>query len=174
MKAIVMAAMVALSTMAASAEDDYGSANYMLPHCKIAVESGDGNFVQGFCAGTVFGLAFAAQLPAILAEKSQAQALNRRCLGIPESVTPKQMVLVVVHYIEARPERMHESFRSLALLMRGRAAIDARKGHPTRRSSEICCRARVRSWPDSAAVGVRLERQLSGDKPPPTPMEHRG
>ena len=30
----------------------------------------------------------------------------------------------------------------------------------------------VRNWPDSAVIGIRLERQLSGDKLPYTAVEH--
>jgi hypothetical protein len=38
-----------------------------------------------------------------------------RCLKIPDSVTQGQIVGVVVLYMEARPQRLHEPFRSLAL-----------------------------------------------------------
>ncbi len=36
-------------------------------------------------------------------------------MKIPDSVTQGQIVGIVVLYIEARPSRMHEPFRSLAL-----------------------------------------------------------
>jgi hypothetical protein len=37
------------------------------------------------------------------------------CLDIPEKVTLLQLVRGVIAYIEARPQRMHESFNDLAL-----------------------------------------------------------
>jgi len=33
----------------------------------------------------------------------------------PEGVTPRQAVAVIIKYIEARPERMHERFGDLAI-----------------------------------------------------------
>jgi hypothetical protein len=38
-----------------------------------------------------------------------------RCLDIPDGVIVGQAIQVVVTYIEARPKRMHEDFRALAL-----------------------------------------------------------
>jgi hypothetical protein len=43
------------------------------------------------------------------------QNVRWRCLKIPDSVTQGRMVGVVVPYIEAQLDKMHESFRSLAL-----------------------------------------------------------
>jgi hypothetical protein len=47
---------------------------------------------------------------------SEYDARLRRilCLNVPSGVTTVQQVRVVVSYVEARPERMHESFRLLA------------------------------------------------------------
>src|SRR6266550_2415689 len=45
----------------------------------------------------------------------QAIKNHWRCADIPRDVTYEQMVRVVIRYIEARPNRMHEPFRSLAL-----------------------------------------------------------
>ncbi len=42
------------------------------------------------------------------------------------------------------------------------------------RSSLIVCTARVWSWPNSAVVGIRPERQLSRDELPYTAIEHDG
>jgi hypothetical protein len=88
---------LALTVTAASAEEEMLSANYWLPRCKAFVSGSARELLgQGICAGRVEGLGFAS------------------CPQIPDSVTRQQIVLVVVRYIEARPQRMHESFLVLA------------------------------------------------------------
>jgi hypothetical protein len=79
------------------------SAHFMLPHCKRFLDvPGKGTFTEGVCAGSITTLGFVGQV------------LNKR-FCYPASVTNEQMVRLVVAYIEARPARMHEDFRTLAL-----------------------------------------------------------
>src|SRR5262245_66023343 len=95
-----IAILIAL-TMAANAQDF--SANKFLPGCKAYLGTAQVTpksieaFLQGRCFGLVEGL----------------QYTGAFC--VPSGVTNNQAVTVVVKYIEARPERMHESFGMLAL-----------------------------------------------------------
>ena len=92
-------------TVPASAQDTsvQRSANEMLSGCKGLI--GDKTpplreaLRQGRCAGYVAGLVYARSV----------------FLCVPEGATPEQGVRVVIKYIEARPERMHEPFGKLAL-----------------------------------------------------------
>jgi hypothetical protein len=61
----------------------------------------DEALMQGLCAGFVYGF-------------GQAMAAGEHICP-PKGVTTGQSVAVVVKYIEARPERMHESFGKLVL-----------------------------------------------------------
>jgi Rap1a immunity proteins len=91
-------------TMPASAADT-NSANFYLPGCKGWLDrekkllAPDEALMQGLCAGLVVGLGYGA------GGKDFCQ---------PKGVTNNQVVAVVVKYIEARPERMHEPFGDLA------------------------------------------------------------
>lgn len=99
MRAIICAGVLALATASAGtrAEEDRHSANFWLPYCKSFVASNNKEpLAQGICAGIIEGLGFAS------------------CAQIPDAVTRDQAVRVVVRYIEARPQRMHESFLPLA------------------------------------------------------------
>jgi hypothetical protein len=103
---LVGAALALTITVASpSAAEDISSANSRMPGCRDFVNRGNQTslndaFDQGFCAGTVGGIAFTKRSP---------------CLDIPDGVTLGQEVRVVISYIEARPARMHELFRGLAL-----------------------------------------------------------
>ena len=122
--AIVCGALMVLAiTTARGAQADAQSANSVLSDCKAAIEgrrSEDG-FARGFCVGTVLALAFMAENSGVnvtaFSGEGQARWFDERwqCIKIPESVTQGQIVGIVVLYIEARPERMQEPFRSLAL-----------------------------------------------------------
>jgi hypothetical protein len=88
-------------TMPARAADLH-SANYVLPGCKgfldkKSVPFPDEAIMEGYCVGFLEGLAYTTDF----------------CQ--PKGVTTNQAIAVVVKYIEARPERMHEDFRMLAL-----------------------------------------------------------
>jgi hypothetical protein len=85
-------------TMPASAE--IYSANSILPGCKAIVADHPATFDMGRCAGFVHALFF---------------AVDGRHFCWPQGVTIGQAVAVVVKYIEARPERMHEHFGMLAI-----------------------------------------------------------
>ena len=98
-KGFAVAILLAL-TMPASAED-LDSANYYLPGCKgfLEITSSDATR-QWLCAGFVSGLAF---------------GIAGKDFCPPKRVTAGQSVAVVVKYIEARPQRMHEHFGKLAI-----------------------------------------------------------
>jgi hypothetical protein len=98
--AATMAMLVA--TNQGLAEDIY-SANYMLRACKAIVTENLRDIPQfeiGRCMGMVDAL----------------DVISGRVFCPPEKSTSGQRVRVVVSYIEARPEKMHEDFRALALL----------------------------------------------------------
>jgi len=92
--AIGIAAAVALLAQqgGAAAQSQKSSANYMTPYCQEFVNSTNRDlFLQGVCARSRFGIC------------------------APKEATVGQAVRVVVAYIDQRPERMHESFRQLAI-----------------------------------------------------------
>lgn len=109
MRSVIFGTLMALTVawaMAAEAKEDLFSANYMLPGCKAYLaQSPPSGFAGGLCVGTVETLNF--MTPTLKRE--------RGCADIPRGVTNDQTVRVVIRYIEARPNRMHESFRLLAL-----------------------------------------------------------
>src|SRR5262245_36209824 len=77
------------------------SANNVMKGCRafLAKSKGD-TFLRGVCAGTVHAIA--------------GLALDSD-LCIPTEATVGQEIQVVVTYIDARPDRQHQDFRSLAL-----------------------------------------------------------
>jgi len=77
----------------AIAESNPNSANSIMPGCRTA----DGNFQSGLCMGLISGLA----------------VKGGSCP--PSGVTDGQKRLVIVAYIDARPARLQEDFRILAL-----------------------------------------------------------
>ena len=101
-----VAAAVFLSASAASAvEDATLSADRMLPACTDFIRENapgdvDGVFAAGRCIGLMQGLGFASRLFGVCP---------------PDEVTLSQRARVAVTYVEARPERMHEDFRVLAV-----------------------------------------------------------
>jgi Rap1a immunity proteins len=101
MTKFAVAILVAL-TMPARAED-LESANFYLPGCKgfIALQSRptlDGAWRQGQCVGFIDGLMY---------------GVGGTLFCPPKGGTTSQGVAVIVKYIEARPERMHERFSKL-------------------------------------------------------------
>jgi Rap1a immunity proteins len=124
MKAIIGLALTALMATMAWAAEDFTSTNYMLPECRHVLDRlghdgfdrqgsipSDGPFGGGYCMGQIHGFAFMLQRnPGPL-----------WCALIPKGVTEGQMLMVVVRYIEARPNRMHESFD----LLTAEALVDA-------------------------------------------------
>jgi hypothetical protein len=93
---IVVIAALMLSGGSAFAET---SANTIMPGCRaFLTQSNRELWGSPFCAGVIVGLR---AVPDISCE--------------PDSVTTGQVVRVLVQYIDARPARMHEDFRKLAL-----------------------------------------------------------
>jgi Ssp1 endopeptidase immunity protein Rap1a len=96
-----VAIMLLALTLPASAQ----SANTMMPACKAYVDGVVRPFMDaqieffeyGRCFGFVEGLAYTG------------------AFCVPSGVNKNQAVAVVIKYIEARPERMHERFGDLAL-----------------------------------------------------------
>jgi hypothetical protein len=100
MRYAVAILLVALTMPASAQKTDAGrSANQMLSGCKGLLDRNMGvpMFNQGRCIGFIDGLGYG--------------------IGFcqPDGVTSGQAVAVVVKYIEARPERMHEDFGKLAI-----------------------------------------------------------
>ena len=101
-----VAAAVFLSASAASAvEDAILTADQMLPACTAFIADNapsdiDGVFQAGRCIGLMQGLGYASRLFGVCP---------------PDEVTLAQRARVAVTYVEARPERMHEDFRALAV-----------------------------------------------------------
>ena len=93
-----VAILIAL-TMPARAQE---SANEMLPGCKMFLARSPRSLsdaeASGWCGGFVYGLFFAGE---------------GTCP--PERAKVSQALTVVIRYIEARPERMHEHFGGLAI-----------------------------------------------------------
>jgi hypothetical protein len=110
---LTAAAAQQLTIARAKAEDNYvNSANNWLPACMsfLGATPTASSLLEGICVGEVSAIAFLAQ-----------DHNPWGCADIPEVVTLKQKVQVVVHYIEDRPNRMHESFKLLAV----EAIVDA-------------------------------------------------
>ena len=101
-----VAAAVFLSASAASAvEDTTLSADRMLPACRAFIADNapdeiDAVFGAGRCIGLMQGLGYASRLFGVCP---------------PDEVTLAQKARVAVIYVEARPERMLEDFRVLAI-----------------------------------------------------------
>jgi Rap1a immunity proteins len=95
----VLIAALMLSGSSALAEDK-NSANFMMPSCRKLLTNDDSEpYLQGICYGIIKTLYFMG---------------GGKCApsGV---VTVSQNTRVVVQYIDARPARMHEDFRELAL-----------------------------------------------------------
>lgn len=83
----------------ASAQTDTASATWVMPGCRASVsETGETWYRQGVCAGVVRAIS--------------AMDVD---MCVPGAVTQGQKLRVLVHYIDARPERQHENFVKLAV-----------------------------------------------------------
>jgi hypothetical protein len=49
---------IAVSVSSAAAQQDYDSANFMLPHCKRAVSGRPGAMFEAVCAGSITAFVF--------------------------------------------------------------------------------------------------------------------
>jgi Rap1a immunity proteins len=103
-------ALALTATAAGAVEKDTSSANYMMPGCKYGLDPDKGPsilmFDAGVCVGIVGGIAH------MLDPRNRGDW----CADIPASATRQQMVRVVVRFIEARPNLMHQDFMLLALM----------------------------------------------------------
>ena len=101
-KASFAVAILLALTLPAGAEDTT-TANQMLPGCKGLLDnsmtSGVSVYQQGRCGGYVASLVYGGG--------------QKFCS--PKETSIDQAVAVVIKYIEARPERMHEDFGKLAI-----------------------------------------------------------
>jgi len=93
------------------------SANTIMRGCRSLVSDSTiddptDSFLAGICAGTIDALAYEASMLTL----SSAPAPHAEVFCIPKETKIDQQIRVVVKYIEARPERMHERFALLALL----------------------------------------------------------
>jgi len=87
------------SFVSAQTRVDASTANQMMPGCRYQVREAENNyFLQGLCMGMIMGL---------------ATTDDKICA--PSAVTNKQLVLVVVQYVDNQPARHHEKFWKLAL-----------------------------------------------------------
>src|SRR5713101_835327 len=113
MRAAIIGIAMALASTIAVAEPDamnkmIDRADFMLPICKAWI-NGRGlehdfhgeAFMKGFCAGLIEGMGNVATVMGFICP--------------PSDVTRKQSTIVVIAYIEARPQRGHEPFQLLAI-----------------------------------------------------------
>jgi Rap1a immunity proteins len=112
---LLLAACALAGTPSVAEERNLPSANAIMPGCRalmsrIAGHSTDtgSDFAMGVCVGIVEGTIY---------EMSAWQLTTCPAFAcLPKEITIEQAVRVVVAYIEARPERMHEQFTLLANL----------------------------------------------------------
>lgn len=99
----ILVGLVLLSPISAQATEDFESANYLLPKCKMVQKP---NMPQDNMAGLCLGV--------LLMSKSVGPFLEgslKTC--VPHGVT-QQMNLMVAKYLEERPAQLHQPFVLLA------------------------------------------------------------
>jgi Rap1a immunity proteins len=96
---LAVAILVALTVPASAQGSAQSSANEMLSGCKGLISDKTPPLREALRQGRCAGLVYARSV----------------FLCVPEGAMPEQGVRVVIKYIEARPERMHEPFGKLAL-----------------------------------------------------------
>jgi hypothetical protein len=105
---ISIIAMLLLSCGVAVAEPDQPSASYFMPGCRDAASlitfcvrhSEEEVARMNFCAGIVVGLEFMGEIHGVC---------------VPPDMTSQEAASVVVQYIDGRPARTDEDFRSFAV-----------------------------------------------------------
>ena len=107
--AITLIAVMIFNCGVAVAEPNQTSADYIMPGCRDAAslmifskvgESEQEVSLRSFCLGIVVGLSFMGELHGIC---------------VPPDTTSQQAASVVVQYIDGRPARTDEDFRSFAI-----------------------------------------------------------
>jgi len=107
-----------MATVAVGEDVGVGSANQHLPGCRAylaysTLRDPTSFYKAGYCVGTVGGIALSLSSNSMaIAASRQPSSPYLKCADIPDS-TEEQWVRVVVAYIEARPQRMHEQFAIL-------------------------------------------------------------
>jgi hypothetical protein len=105
--AIILA--IILISQAIVAQPERTSANYFMPGCRdvaslinfsISEQSKEDSYRMGVCSGIMVGLGYLG--------KSYGMCL-------PAEATSQQAAVVVVQYIDGRPERMGENFMALSV-----------------------------------------------------------
>jgi hypothetical protein len=112
MRALIVAAGIIASATSTQAEENKGSANYMLPLCKTWLKIGIDKDIEAFRnilrtdpiqlttsgmrAGTVVGIA------------ETLRTFELACP--PKGVTNDQLVRMVISEVERHPEKLHEDF----------------------------------------------------------------
>jgi len=100
----LLAAALLAQNADAQTQPDLLSANFHLPGCQDLIQQKGDAYRRGLCAGILIGLNyFINELPP-----------DRRSCP-PDGVKLSQAARVVLAYIERRPQRMHEDFRTLAV-----------------------------------------------------------
>ena len=113
MQAVVLGIAMGLTAgTLALAQEDKDSANYMLPYCRAAVNKEEVTrptdaVVRGVCVGIIEAIDF------MMSEYPPQDKEYSSCP--PSGVNLDQTVRAVITYIEARPQRMHENFKTLAI-----------------------------------------------------------
>src|SRR5437764_971778 len=118
MRSGICALMLLMMVTATVAEEDAHSANAILPGCKAFAGEmiGEPPFKQGVCGGMVLGvLGMAVNLRDLCKDLSSCGNARLMCVNAPESVTVTDATRVVVKYLEANTNRLHEKFDWLAL-----------------------------------------------------------
>jgi Ssp1 endopeptidase immunity protein Rap1a len=88
---------------------NHHSASFYLPGCKAAINVrelgtwGNDPIVAGMCLGLLKGMSIAF-----------ATAKQNRSYCMPDNASVEQVARVLVAYMEARPERLHEDVLSIA------------------------------------------------------------
>jgi hypothetical protein len=99
---------VGLPPLPAASQQDYGSGNFVLPHCRSAVVSKKtgSTYVEGICIGAI---------DAVVALGGVHPGPSPRgAICAPDNATREQAVRVVVRYMETNPGQLQMSFVTLA------------------------------------------------------------
>jgi hypothetical protein len=112
MRALVLGIAMGLMGTSALAQEDKYSANYMLPYCRATLNNKAPTLpldevMQGMCVGIIDAINF------MMGEFPPEDKEHSACP--PNNLPLEQTVRAVVTYIEARPKRMRENFKTLAI-----------------------------------------------------------
>jgi len=116
----LLGALMTLAMTGANGADDTHSANYILPHCKLAsdqmVGSPSNSYLLGRCAGLVEGVINMAGLLKAMQTVGDIPHLDPLlCADVPDQVTIQEALKVVVRYGEAHPKEGPLPFTVLVL-----------------------------------------------------------